>query len=91
MNDKIDFFENGEYRLITNLINDRIENLKKYKDFNTKYTKLYDLIDEMDENLNNKQKYKFNEIIKLIYETEEYYFALAYSLGIKYGNEIKNL
>ena len=38
MNDKIDFFENGEYRLITNLINDRIENLKKYKDFNTKYT-----------------------------------------------------
>ena len=81
----------GEYRLITNLINDRIENLKKYKDFNTKYTKLYDLIDEMDENLNDKQKYKFNEIIKLIYETEEYYFALAYSLGVKYGNEIKNL
>ena len=37
------------------------------------------------------EKYKFNEIIKLIYETEEYYFALAYSLGVKYGNEIKNL
>ena len=51
MNDKIDFFENGEYRLITNLINDRIENLKKYKDFNTKYTKLYDLIDEIDDNM----------------------------------------
>ena len=56
-----------------------------------KYTKLYDTIDEMDGILEDSQKYKFNEIMKLIYETEEYYFALAYSLGVKYGNEIKNL
>ena len=88
MNDKMDFFENGDYRLITNLINDKMEKLKKYKDFSEKYTKLYDLIDEIDLILNDNQKYKFNEIMKLIYETEEYYFALAYSLGIKYGNEI---
>ena len=40
MNDKIDFFENGDYRLITNLINDKMEKLKKYKDFSEKYTKL---------------------------------------------------
>lgn len=91
MNDKMDFFENGDYRLITNLINDKMEKLKKYKDFSEKYTKLYDLIDEIDLILNDNQKYKFNEIMKLIYETEEYYFALAYSLEIKYGNEIKNL
>lgn len=91
MNDKMDFFENGDYRLITNLINDKMEKLKKYKDFNEKYTKLYDTIDEMDGILEDSQKYKFNEIMKLIYETEEYYFALAYSLGLKYGTEIKNL
>ena len=91
MNDKMDFFANGDYRLITNLINDKMEKLKKYKDFNEKYTKLYDTIDEMDGILEDSQKYKFNEIMKLIYETEEYYFALAYSLGVKYGNEIKNL
>lgn len=91
MNDKMDFFENGDYRLITNLINDKMEKLKEYKDFNEKYTKLYDSIDEMDEILEDSQKYKFNEIMKLIYETEEYYFALAYLLGVKYGNEIKNL
>lgn len=91
MNDKIDFFENGEYRLITNLINDKMEKLKKYKDFSEKYTKLYDLIDEIDLILNDNQKYKFNEIMKLIYETEEYYFALSYSLGVKYGNDLKNL
>ena len=72
-------------------MNDKMEKLKKYKDFNEKYTKLYDTIDEMDGILEDSQKYKFNEIMKLIYETEEYYFALAYSLGVKYGNEIKNL
>lgn len=91
MNDKMDFFENGDYRLITNLINDKMEKLKKYKDFSEKYTKLYDLIDEIDLILNDNQKYKFNEIMKLIYETEEYYFALSYSLGVKYGNDLKNL
>ena len=84
MDDKMDFFENGDYRLITNLINDRMEKLKKYKGFNEKYAKLYDMIDEMDVLLNDEQKQKFNE-------TEEYYFALSYSLGVKYGNDLKNL
>ena len=70
MNDKMDFFENGDYRLITNLINDKMEKLKKYKDFSEKYTKLYDLIDEIDLILNDNQKYKFNEIMKLIYEKQ---------------------
>ena len=87
----MDFFENGDYRLITNLINDRMEKLKKYKGFNEKYTKLYDMIDEMDVLLNDEQKQKFNEIMQLFYETEEYYFALSYSLGVKYGNDLKNL
>ncbi len=91
MDDKMDFFENGDYRLITNLINDRMEKLKKYKGFNEKYTKLYDMIDEMDVLLNDEQKQKFNEIMQLFYETEEYYFALSYSLGVKYGNDLKNL
>ena len=31
MNDKMDFFENGDYRLITNLINDKMEKLKNIK------------------------------------------------------------
>ena len=91
MDDKMDFFENGDYRLITNLINDRMEKLKKYKGFNEKYTKLYDMIDEMDVLLNDEQQQKFNEIMQLFYETEEYYFALSYSLGVKYGNDLKNL
>lgn len=91
MEEKIDFFENGDFKFVTNLINEKIGKLKKYEDFNEKYKKLYDTIDELDILLNDKQKQKFNEIMQLFYSTEEYYFALAYSLGVKYGNDLKNL
>ena len=36
-------------------------------------------------------KEKFNEIIQLFLETEEYYFALSYSLGVKYGKDLNEL
>ena len=88
---KIEFFENGDYKFITNLINERMDKLKECKDFNKKYEKLYDLIDEIELLFDDKQKSKFNEVIQLFYEVEEYYFALAYSLGLKYGNDLKNL
>lgn len=91
MENRLDFFENGDYKLVTNLINDKIENLKKYKDFNEQYTKLYDTIDELEVILDDKQKEKFHEIMQLFYNSEEYYFALAYSLGVKYGKDLEKL
>ena len=91
MEKKIEFFENGDYKFVTNLINERMEKLKECEDFNNKYQKLYDLMDDIELLFDDKQKEKFNEIVKLFYETEEYYFALAYSLGIRYGNDLKNL
>lgn len=91
MENKIDFFESGDYKFITNMISEKINILKRSKNFNEKYTKLYDLIDELDLILNDEQKKKFNEMMDLFYSTEEYYFALAYSLGVKYGNDLKNL
>lgn len=90
-NNKLDFFENGDYKLITNLINEKLETLKKYKDFDEQYTKLYDEIDELEVLLNDNQKDKLHEITKLFYNTEEYYFALAYSLGVKYGKDLEKL
>ena len=49
------------------------------------------LIEELDNSLEGEQKEKFNEIIKLFYKTEEYYFAFSYSLGIKYGEDLKKI
>lgn len=91
MTSKEDFFENGDYKLITNLINDKMEKLKKYENFSKKYKRLYDVIDELELILDDKQKEKFNEVMQLVYETQEYYLALSYSLGVKYGDNLKNL
>ena len=77
------------YKFINEIIEEKIPILKENHQFNTKYEKLMDLIDQLDQTLENKQKEQFNELIKLFYDTEEYYFALAYSLGIKYGEDIE--
>lgn len=91
MDNKIEFFENGDYKFITNLISERMDKLRECEEFDKKYQKLYDLMDDIELLFDDKQKEKFNEIVKLFYETEEYYFALAYSLGVKYGKDLKNL
>lgn len=91
MDDKIDFFESEDYKFITNLIDKKMYILKKCENFNKQYIKLYDVMEEFEEYLEDTQKEKFNEIMTLFYNTQEYYFALAYSLGLKYGNDLKNL
>ena len=91
MENKIDFFESGDYKFVTNLINEKIDKLKICDEFNKKYIKLYDLMDETQILFDENQKKKFNEIVQLSYEIEEYYLALAYSLGVKYGKDLEKM
>lgn len=91
MENKIDFFESGDYKFVTNLINEKIDKLKICDEFNKKYIKLYDLMDEAQILFDENQKKKFNEIVQLFYEIEEYYLALAYSLGVKYGKDLEKM
>jgi len=79
------------YELISELIEEKIPLLRKNEEFNEHYVRLSDAIDELENELPEKQKELFNEIVQLFFKTEEYYFALAYSLGIKYGLELKKL
>jgi len=79
------------YELISELIEEKIPLLRKNEEFNVHYVRLSDAIDELENELPEKQKELFNEIVQLFFKTEEYYFALAYSLGIKYGLELKKL
>ena len=41
--------------------------------------------------LSKQQKEQFDEIVQLFYKTEEYYFAFSYSLGVKYGEDLKRI
>ena len=91
MENNMSFFENEDYKLVTNLIDKKINILRRIERFNQQYLRFYDVIDEFEIILDNNQKEKFNEINVLFNNLEEYYLALAYSLGVKYGKELDNI
>ena len=91
MENKKEIFATENYKHIAKFVEEKIPVLKENIDFKEKYTKLSDLIDDMDKNLPSEYKEQFDEIIKLTYSVEEYYFALAYSLGIKYGEDLEKI
>ena len=80
-----------DYKYIANLVEEKLPILRQNKDFNNKYMKLIDLIEIFEKNLDSESKTQFNEIIDLFYKTEEYYFILSYSLGVKYNHNLKKL
>ena len=84
-------FDNDDYKYISDFVESKIPILRKNEEFNKKYIEQSNLIDNLNETLSGEQKEKLNMLIKTFYETEEYYFALSYSLGIKYGESLKLL
>ncbi len=87
----MEIFNDDNYKHISNFIEDKIPILRQNEDFNKKYMEQSDLIDKLNRTLSGEQKENFNTLVKLFYETEEYYFALSYSLGVKYGENLKLL
>ena len=68
---------------------DKIE--YKYQNFKKEYLRLTDAMEELEQTLSKQQKEQFDEIVQLFYKTEEYYFAFSYSLGVKYGEDLKRI
>ena len=87
----MDLFNNDDYKFISNFVEEKIYMLKENDNFKQNYLKLTDMMDKLEKTLSNEQKAQFNEVIELFYKTEEYYFAFSYSLGVKYGENLKNL
>lgn len=87
----MEIFNDDSKIFINNLVEEKISVLRENSDFNQKSIRLSDSIDELEETLSESQKDLFDEIISLFFQTEEYYFALSYSLGVKYGDNLKKL
>ncbi len=87
----MEIFNDDSKKFINKLVEEKIPLLRQNQDFNSKYTRLSDAIEELDKTLSIKQKDLFNEIVNLFYNTEEYYFTLSYSLGVKYGENLKKI
>ncbi len=91
MNQEKEIFNNEDYKYISNFVEEKLPILRQNKKFNEKYLNLTDTIEKLEKTLSVQQKEQLDEIIKLFYETEEYYFAFSYSLGLKYGKELEEL
>lgn len=87
----MDIFNSEDYKFISNFIEDKIHILKENENFQKDYLRLTDTIEELEQTLSPEQKNLLNEIIQLFYKTEEFYFAFSYSLGVKYGTDLKSL
>lgn len=84
-------FENETKQYISQMVEERIKTLRKNEDFNKKYISLSDTMDRLEKELTTEQKALFEQMQELIYETESYYFTLSYSLGVKYGEDLRKL
>ena len=87
----MEIFNDDSKIFINNLVEEKISVLRENSDFNQKSIRLSDSIDELEETLSESQKDLFDEIVSLFFQTEEYYFAVSYSLGVKYGDNLKKL
>ncbi len=87
----MEIFEKEDYKEISKFIEKKIPNLRQNKKFEKEYLRLNELIEQLQKELQEGQKEKFNQIIDLVYKTEEYYFAYSYLLGVKHGADIKNM
>lgn len=87
----MEIFHNEDYKSIRNFIEKKMPILKENKNFKKEYIRLADAMEELEQTLSKEQKKQFDEIVQLFYKTEEYYFAFSYSLGVKYGEELKKL
>ena len=87
----MDIFSKDNLQMINKLIEEKIGTLRRNEDFERDYLRLTDAMDELEQSLSAEQKEKFNEIISLFYNTKQYYFALSYALGLKYGEDLKDL
>lgn len=87
----MEIFNNDDYKFISNFVEQKMPILKENQNFKKDYLRLTDAMEELEHTLSEQQKKQFDEIIQLFYKTEEYYFALSYTLGVKYGEELKKL
>ncbi len=76
---------------ISNFVEEEMDALKSVEDFKLKEKKLSILTEEIENALPEELKEKFDDMTRLTYQVEEYYFSLAYLLGIRDGKKLDKI
>lgn len=86
-----ELFDKITVKNISNLVEEKMKLLKNVQDFKEKDRKLYLAMEELDNILSDELREKFDNIVRLTYQVEEYYFTLAYILGTKYCKDTEKI
>ena len=76
---------------VSNILDSHIHSLRKIKRFKQLEKEMFDLSDIISKKLEKEDQEKFDKLSYVLGEMEAYTNALLYSLGIKYGIELKKL
>lgn len=86
-----ELFDEDVVENISNFIEEKMKLLRNVRDFKEKDQKLSMIMEELENSLPEDLREKFDDVIRLTYQIEEYYFTLAYLLGSKYGGQVNKL
>ena len=91
MGDLSNLFDEDTVENISNLVEDKMPLLNKYSTFKEKDQTLAKATEDLENALSEEQKAKFDNVMKLHYHIDSYYFTLAYFLGKQHAEQIEKL
>ena len=91
MSDLSNLFNDDTVETISNLVEDKMPLLNKITAFKEKDYALAMATEDLENSLSEDLNNKLDNIMKLHYQIDSYYFTLAYFLGKQHGEQIQKL
>lgn len=84
-------FDDDTVENISNLVESKMPLLNKIPAFKAKDQELGTTIEKLEDALSEELNEKLDDVIRLHYQIDSYYFTLAYFLGKQHGKQIEKL
>lgn len=91
MGDLSNLFDENTVEAISNFVEDKMSLLNCVTEFKENDMALATATEKLENALSEDQKVKFDNVMKLHYQIDSYYFTLAYFLGQQHGKQIQKL
>ena len=87
MGDLANLFDKETVENISNLIENKMHILNNVPEFKEKDQSLADATEKLKDALSEDLSDQFDDVMRLHYQVEEYYYTLAYFLGKQHGEQ----
>lgn len=91
MGDLANLFDKETVENISNLIENKMHILNNVPEFKEKDQSLADATEKLEDALSEDLSDQFDDVMRLHYQVEEYYYTLAYFLGKQHAEQITKL